>query len=231
MRKMFAVLGVLAAFAMASPAMADILANWGVEAPNTPADVTDSMVGPNVPADSGVYGGTLTGWHASAATDWTTPTGNGSTESLSSNTWTVGDYYHFSTSTVDYASITVQWDQTSSNTGPRDFSLNYSLDGVNFTWVQNYVVLANVNPPGFWSAATPHPEYQTGPVLLPPGVDDQTVVYFRLIDISTVSANGGTVAAGGTNRVDNIIVSGTYIPEPATLVLLAFGSLALLRRR
>jgi len=62
-------------------------------------------------------------------------------------------------------------------------------------------------------------------------IDNSPNVYLRLIADSTVSAGGGTVGTGGTDRVDNVTVS--VVPEPATLALLGLGlgGLAIARRR
>ncbi len=44
------------------------------------------------------------------------------------------------------------------------------------------------------------------------------------MDTSTTSANGGTVGTAGTDRVDNVVISGSAaVPEPASLTLLGLG--------
>jgi hypothetical protein len=83
---------------------ADTIAAWTFEL-NTPADATDSTtIGP-ILADTGV--GTASGLHAGAATDWTTPSGNGSANSLAANTWAVGDYYQFQISTIGFTDVSI----------------------------------------------------------------------------------------------------------------------------
>src|SRR5439155_102448 len=42
-----------------------------------------------------------------------------------------------------------------------------------------------------------------------PAIENQSTVYIRLVDNSTTSINNGTVASGGTGRVDNFTVNGT----------------------
>jgi len=165
--------------------------------------------------------GSASGYHAGTST-YSSPAGNGSAHSFSSNTWAVGDYYQFKTSTTGFTGITVSWDQISSNTGPKDFSLLYSTDGINFSSaIPSYTVLAN-STPNTWSTATPisNSSYSfdfSGITAL----DNQSAVYFRLRDLDMISANGSTVAAGGTDRVDNFTVSAIAIPEPSTYALLA----------
>jgi len=45
-----------------------------------------------------------------------------------------------------------------------------------------------------------------------------------------ITVNGAT-GSSGNNRFDNMLITGTIVPEPATLALLALGGLALMRRR
>ncbi|HVJ84107.1 MAG TPA: PEP-CTERM sorting domain-containing protein [Caulifigura sp.] len=211
-----------------------MIAQWTFEtAP--PADLNNSTTITGIAADFG--SGTASGVHASAATDWTTPAGNGSANSLSVNTWTVGDYFQFQTSTTGFDDITVSWDQTGSATGPAEFTLSYSTDGTNFTNFANYSTIANAAPPGFWNATTAFTEYtQSFNLSAIASLEDATDVFFRLVNRSTLSLNGGTVAAGGTGRVDNFTVNGLAVagvPEPGSILLtsVAFGGMALVRRR
>ena len=213
MKKTLALLAACLMFA--APASADILAEWTFEtSPPTTA-------GPHA-ADSG--SGNALGFHAGSST-YSNPTGNGSTESFSSNTWAVGDYYQFSTSSVGYSGIEFSWDQAGSNTGPADFELSWSTDGTNFTSLLNHVV-----PSGSFSSVSVNALFQNGPVAAPSALDNQATIYFRLTNSSTLSINGGTVASGGTGRVDNVVITGV-VPEPATIDLLSLGGLVVIRRR
>ena len=94
------------------PSFAAIIASWNFESPN-PVDATNFAVYPNpIPASVGT--GNAGGTHASAAATWTTPTGNGSTDSFSVNNWSVGDYFQFEVSTVGFfTNIFVSFSQTS----------------------------------------------------------------------------------------------------------------------
>ena len=206
---------------LAASANADIIANWTFES--------------SIPATAGPFAaevgsGSALGAHAGAAT-YSSPAGNGSAHSFSSNTWAIGDYYQFSTSTVGYSSIAIQWDQTSSNTGPRDFKLSWSTNGTTFTDIGGTLaVLPNATVPGFWNSTTGFAAYTFGPTAGPASLDNQATVYFRLTMASNVSANGSTVQAGGSDRVDNVIITGA-VPAPGAMTLLGLGGLIAGRRR
>lgn len=212
--------GILSALSMS--ASADVLANWTFET-SIPA-----TSGPFA-AESGLFAASsfANGLHTGAST-YSSPVGNGSAHSFSSNGWTtIGDYYQFSTSTVGFENILITFDQTRSSTGPSSFDLEYSTDGTTFvTLTDNYVVLQNgLAPNASWTTAGPRvAAYQVGPTAGPAALNDQATIYFRL-------RSEVTVASTGTNRVDNVIIEGTPIPEPSSLALLALGGLVALRRR
>src|SRR5262249_15573774 len=107
----------------ASNAMAGTIANWTFE---TSQPVTAGPVAP----EAGV--GSALGSHAGTST-YSSPAGNGSAHSFSSNVWAIGDYYQFQVSTVGQSQIGLVFDQTSSGTGPRDFKVAYSTNGTTFT--------------------------------------------------------------------------------------------------
>lgn len=207
---------------------AAIIAQWTYEV-NTPADIANNGTGPTVPADVGV--GTGTAMHVAAATDWSTPAGNGSANSLSANEWAVGDYFQFEVSTLGLENITLAWDQTGSNTGPGRFDLEYRVGNTGpFTvGLDDYTV---VN--GSWNATTPTliPTSYALDLSAITALNNQAVVQFRITMANTTSISGATVAAGGTGRVDNFTVNGVPpIPEPSTIALSTLAGLGLLGYR
>lgn len=211
--------------AVTSAPAATILAEWTFEG-NAPADLNNSMIGPTVsPPNTGT--GALNGVHASAATDWSTPAGNGSSDSYSVNTWAVGDYFQFSTDSTGFDRVKLSFDATGSGTGPTDFKVQYSTDGSVFTDTgSTYQVLLNGGPAASWSSAgTRAPEYTYNfDFSSIPALGNDASIFFRLVNTSTVAINGGTVATGGTSRIDNVQVVG--VPEPASVALLALAGLA-----
>ncbi len=202
-------------------AQAATLALWTFEA-SVPASS-----GPHT-AEAGEFATTsfATGSHVS--TTYSNPVGNGSTESFSSNNWSVGDYYQFQTSTLGYESISVSFHQTRSTTGPASFTLAWSVNGTDFTPFGSYLV-----PVVTWSSGGSPNSDSIFPFALAvvSALSNANEVYFRLIsnDVSTTT--------GGSNRVDNFIVSGDLIPaapipEPAhSFVGLLLAGGVMIRRR
>jgi len=212
--------------ALPSSVPAALITQWNFEGSTTPTDQNNSSMSPIVSASTGT--GEASGVHVSPATDWSTPPGNGSDNSFSSNNWAVGDYYQFSTSTSGFEDITLSWAQTSSGTGPGQFTLAYQVNGGGFTDSHDYTVL-----PLSWSsgAAVSDSNFNVDLSAITALVNAPTV-NFRLIARTTVSANGEIVAATGTSRVDNFTMSGTAVPEPSSLALLGVvGAMGLIWAR
>jgi hypothetical protein len=206
------------------------IAEWTFDSLSLSASVTNSTSLFNVLADIG--SGTASSTHATS-TVFSTPSGNGSAESISATRWTVGDYWQFQTSTLGYSGIEVSWDQTGSSTGPGKGLLEYSTDGTAFTAVgSDYTILVNGTPYTTWGGITRSPAYTFIYNLSSiTALNNAPSVFFRLVDDSTISAGGGTVGTAGTDRVDNFTVA--VVPEPAGAVLGGLGLLgwSLLRRR
>jgi hypothetical protein len=202
-----------------------------------------TTIGP-IAADSGLLPGNASGVHASANTDWSSPTGNGSANALSTNTWAVGDYFQFEVSTLGYEGIKVSWDQTSSATGPGVFDFDYRVgnSGSFSTALDNYGVFPNqAASPGLgnWTAGTAISGYSTSVDLSGiSAIDNQSTIQFRILMATTDDAlPPGAVATGGTSRIDNFLVTAvtdlTAVPEPASLggALTLFGAWVLRRRK
>ena len=204
---------------VASAASADVIAGWSM-----PTAVAASTTGASYDygaADSGARasGSGLRGDHSNALTAWTSPTGNGSTYALSSNAWNVGDYYQISLNTIGYSGVSVAWEQTRSSTGPAGFEAVLSVDGgTTFSSLGSYTV-NQVS----WSATVPVTTSSFG--YLASAADNQIGIIIRF---KVVTA--GTSTTTGTNRIDNIVVSGV-IPAPGAVALIGLAGLVSRRRR
>jgi hypothetical protein len=157
----------------------------------------------------------ITGKHLGSAT-YNSTAGNGSAKSLSANTWTnIGDYYQIAVSTVGFTNINLSFDAVGSATGPRDFIVSYSTDGVHFTQFGSaYTVLSSPT----WSSGTHQVgETYTYDLSSVTSLANASIVYIRLVVNSSTAINGAAVGTGGTSRIDNVIVSGTVPGIPSII--------------
>lgn len=200
-----------------SRAVNDVIAQWTYEA-NTPADAMDTLAGPSVLAEAGAQAGTasMAGLHVDATTDWTTPVGNGSANSYSANGWGVGDYLQFQMSTTGFTDIGINFTSASSSTGPKDFKIEYATSEAGPYTPTNveYTNQVSTNPVS-WSgnANFYHPNFDKYVDLSSiDAIENQATLFFRFTQTSAAAAGGGTPAATGTSRIDNISFLGAYVP-------------------
>lgn len=135
--------------------------------------------------------------------------------SLSSTLWDNGNatkYYVIEFTTTGYDNITVASKQRGSNTGPKDFKVQYSLDNTTWTDVPaSTITVGNNFTTGVLSTTA-----------LPAAVNNQATVYLRWIMTSNARVSGADpVASGGTSRIDDILVQGTPA-APTTPVINEF---------
>ncbi|MEO7676793.1 MAG: hypothetical protein ABIV39_08545 [Verrucomicrobiota bacterium] len=211
---------ILVAAALSSQAIT--ISQWIFET-SPPSDLTDSATISGIAADFGI--GFASGTHASSATDWTTPAGNGSANSLNANNWSVGDYFQFQVSTIGFTGVSVSYDQTSSSTGPSRFNFAYSTDGTAFTTVSaNYFINAIS-----WASGSVNSGSSLAFNLAPfASVNNSPTVYFRISEADSSTASGGTVASTGTSRIDNFTVTGNAISSVPDSLPLGFTAIFLL---
>jgi hypothetical protein len=183
------------------------IAKWTFEgvtiaSPGTTAVVTAG----SAVADQGLQttGSSFSGVHASASTAWTTPAGNGSVKSLTSANWGIGDYYQFQVNTTNYQNLAIAFDQTGSNTGPSTFKVQYSIDGTNFTDFGSPYILTN---DGWSSTIYRSVSNRSFDLSSLTSLNNKPSVYFRIVNTST-NAISGSLGTGGTNRIDNFVVTG-----------------------
>lgn len=198
---------------------AETVAFWTFET-SPPADLSNSATIGGVAADTVKAGvvATASGVHASANTDWTTPAGNGSANSLSANEWAAGDYFQFTMSGGPFHAPFFEFDQTRSATGPANFKVQADIGSGFFDVGSPYVVAQNT-----WSSGAPVPSHQFFQI---PGFTTNISQFtVRIIALEAGSATGGT------GRVDN--VHAHNIPEPAScaVALTALAAFGAVRRR
>ncbi len=221
------VLASAVAAVIASSASAGIIAAWTIE-----TAVAAGTVGSHFEygmAESGeqTAGSMLLGHHSLATSVWSSPSGNGSARSLSSNGWSTGDYYQVAVSTTGYNDISISWDQTRSSTGPSSFEVFASNDGGSvWTSLGAYTVTqagAAGSGTTSWNATTNQPGFFTETRSVGGAADTSTVLFqFRSLVTSS---------SAGSNRIDNIVISGNAVPAPGAFALLGVAGLLARRRR
>jgi MYXO-CTERM domain-containing protein len=221
---------VVAATAVATSASAALVAGWTITTafPTGTGNVPTGMTYSVGAANDGLQtaGSQLRSVHALAAATYTSPAGNGSQYSFSSNNWSTGDFYEARLSTLGYSDISISWDQTRSSTGPATFELVMSTDGgTNFTTLlASYTVLQSGGggSPATWNTTTYNPIYSLNQAAA--AADNQADVIFRFRSLVTA-------ASSGSNRIDNVMIYSGPIPAPGAIALLGVAGLAGLRRR
>lgn len=217
------------AVALVSSADGAMIAGWSITTAfptgtgNVPTGNTYSVGA----ADQGdqTAGSSLSSYHLLAAATYTSPAGNGSAYAFSSNNWSAGDYYEARVSTSNYANISVSWDQARSSTGPSSFELIFSIDGgSSWTTVTNYTVLQSGGggAPGTWSSTAYNALYSSSQALA--GAENASLLIVRFRSLVTATSSG-------SNRIDNVVISGDLVPAPGAVALLAVAGLVSRRRR
>jgi len=218
----------LVATAFTASANADLIAGWTI-----PSALTGTLTAATYTvgaANTGnqTAGSSLSGTHALATSVWSSPSGNGSSNSFSSNGWKTDDYYQVAVNVSGYENITFSYDQTRSSTGPATFSLEMSVNFGAFTTVlSNYaVVQAGLAGSGTttWNPTTYQAGFTMNSGVMTSAANSSTVI-FRIKDSAV------TGATTGTGRVDNLFVSGTLLPAPGAVALVGLAGLVARRRR
>ncbi|HEX8561787.1 MAG TPA: fibronectin type III domain-containing protein, partial [Flavobacterium sp.] len=123
-----------------------------------------------------------------------------STESASSANWNLGSgtkFWQITLNTLGFSHVTVSSLQRSSNTGPRDFKVQYRIGSG--TWAD--VAGGAVTTGNDWTSGV------VTNLELPTAADNQEQVSVRWIMTSNTSVGNATVGAAGTSRIDNIVVT------------------------
>ncbi|MFM8640868.1 MAG: hypothetical protein ACKOEL_09560 [Planctomycetota bacterium] len=230
-----AMAAIVAATTIAASASSSVVVGWTMPTAfptgtgNVPTGTSYLPPGPNgagvANEGSNTAGSQIRSVHAAAAATYTSPSGNGSQYSFSSNNWNPGDFYEISFSTTGITdSMTLSWDQARSSTGPAAFKVAISVNGGAFTDLIDYTVLQSGGggAPGTWSSTTYNALY-TNTLNLGTTASDASSVVIRFVNREAVAS-----AATGSNRIDNVFVN---IPAPGAVALLGVAGLAASRRR
>ena len=190
-----------------------VIARWNFEALDFTSATGNSFtvdVG-SVVADSGalVTGSEFSALHASATSAWTTPVGNGSSNSASGTGWADGDYWQFKVSTTGFSSIALSWDHMGSNTGPKSYIVQYSTDGTIFTNAPGAGATYDITNDGWSAGSYKAISTRTLDLSSVTALNNQAFIYIRFtVAAGSTAINGAAIATGGTSRVDNVYIGG-----------------------
>lgn len=163
----------------------------------------------------------------STPTSYTSPAGNGSAYSFSSNVWKAGDYYYATFATTGYTDVSFSWDMTRSSTGPATWAVEMSVDGGAYSALNpSFALSSSIS----FSATTYNP-LATNTLSLGASANDASTVTVRIRALVDAVNSSNVFQAGGTARIDNVMVNGTAVPAPGALALLGAVGLVGSRRR
>ena len=194
-----------------------VLVNWNFDNAAKRALVYDNATfqNPGYSADAGITGNvdaqiinTLHGPIYFSTLPW--PLRTEGNYAMNSTSWTSGmgtKYWGISITTIGYYNLHISSAQRSSNTGPRDFKVQYSLDEEAWTDVPNSnITVANNFTTGVLSN-----------VPLPEACANKPLIYLRWIMRTNVSVDLASVTDLGTSRIDDFLVIGDPITLPIEL--------------
>ena len=160
-------------------------------------------------------------------TSYTSPAGNGSPYAFSSNVWKAGDYYQATFLSTGYENLTFQWDMTRSSTGPATWRVEMSVNGGSFvSLVDSFALSSTIS-----FSATAYNPAATTVLNLGAAAADAATVTVRIRALVDPVNSSNIYQAGGTARIDNVMVYGSAIPAPGAVALLGLAGLAARRRR
>jgi hypothetical protein len=169
------------------------LVEWNF--PNNPDDaIADIAIPANAAQTIYTVGGT-------AAVGYGTNTG-ATTRSAWCTGWNSGlnlKWWELQANTTGYFNLEISSKQRSSSTGPRDFALQYKI-GAGGAWTAVPAAPAIVVADNFNAGVLTN-------VVLPAACENQPSVYFRWIMSTNTSVALGTVASGGSSRIDDVNLS------------------------
>lgn len=173
----------------------DTLVKWTF--PNNPDDsLADGGLPMNATCIISTQGGT------SAINYTNTGATTYSARAISWNGGTGLKYWQVFFATTSYESLKLSSKQRSSDTGPRDFKVQYRLSELDaWTDVPSATVLDSNN----WTYGV------LTDIDLPAVCNNQDSVYICWVMTSEISANGGVVAGAGSSRIDDIWITGNFI--------------------
>ncbi|WP_158859819.1 chitobiase/beta-hexosaminidase C-terminal domain-containing protein [Lunatibacter salilacus] len=130
--------------------------------------------------------------------------GGFSGRSITSNRWVdeeLEKFWVIQVNTLGFENLNLSSKQRSSDSGPRDFKAEYSLDGTFWEDI----------PGGIITVANDFTSGTLNKISLPQDANNQTLIFIRWINTSNISVSGGTISSAGTSRIDEIFIEGEVL--------------------
>jgi len=150
----------------------------------------------------------------------------------------------FAVDTTGFTNIGFSFDWFATNQGIANMQVRYSTDGVIFTNLGTDLIATPNDYYGGASATEPNISLDLSSI---PGASNDPTFAIELVSVRPVASDPNFLGAGDTNYAgasggdynnssgnwsfNNISVTGTAVPEPASASLLGLAGLGLLRRR
>lgn len=178
------------------------LAEW-----NFPNNPDNALVDISIPGNSTAF---ITGVGTQVPTF---PVVDGATTAVArTRGWDNGQvtkYWRVIISTSGYTTIKLSSKQSSRPDGPRDFKVQYSVDGTNWFDVPGGSITTADN----WTSGN------LSNLALPTACADQPALFLRWIMTSNTSVDGGIVGAFSRSEIDEIVVTGDPLSSPPDVTL------------
>ncbi|MDL2315281.1 hypothetical protein LJC16_03375, partial [Bacteroidales bacterium OttesenSCG-928-C19] len=129
-----------------------------------------------------------------------------SPKAISSTGWANGSntkYWLIDINTTGYKNICISSKQYSTSKGPRDFKVQYRLNGTSWTDVENSGIIVVTN---FTSGVAEN-------ILLPNICNNQEQIFIRWIMASDTNVDGTIITNAGGSRIADIIVEGVALEQ------------------
>lgn len=117
------------------------------------------------------------------------------------NPWGSSPFFLIKTSTKDYENLSISFRIGGTKKGPKEFKLQYSLNGTKFNDISNTAVTLKTNKTLYDFTFS-----------LPKSTNDQSALYLKVVASSTATIEGSTLTAdavSGESAINNITLSGT----------------------